>query len=133
VCCLEYSAPYAFDGFALLSRVERAPDLFASFADSPDIINVGVFILLVIFAVGWAAYAVELCTNPGSAGSGGTVGRWVYWSITTYSSVGFGGAMRFRCALWLVRGAYRGAECGARARADACACACGVCADVVPM
>jgi hypothetical protein len=85
---LDYSAPYAFDGFALLSRRGAAPDLLASFGNSADIVNVGVFILLIIFAVGWAAYAVELRANAttggAGAGGGGTVGRWVYWSITTF-------------------------------------------------
>jgi hypothetical protein len=50
ICCLEYSAPYVFDGFALLSRAQ-APQLLATFANSPDVINVGLFMLLLIFVV----------------------------------------------------------------------------------
>jgi hypothetical protein len=136
---LDYSSPYAFDGFALLSRRGSSPDLLASFGNSADIVNVGLFILLIIHAVGWLAYAVELrasADGSGGAGGGGTVGRWVYWSITTFSSVGFGGAL-LRCAfvvpiICVRAGAYRRAAC-VRADAFARAGCAGVRADVVPM
>ena len=88
VCCLDYSAPYVFDGFGLLS-LAPARGTLVSIANSPIIINVGMFLLLTIFLVGWLTYAIETLSGRNT---GGTVGRWVYWSITAFSGVGFGGA-----------------------------------------
>ena len=88
VCRLKYSAPYVFDGFGLLSLAPAQHSL-ASYANSPAIINVGMFLLVSIFLVGWLAYGVEWLAGRQTSG---TVGRWIYWSITAFSGVGFGGA-----------------------------------------
>jgi hypothetical protein len=115
------SCPYVFDAFALLSLAKRT-GLLADFANSPDIINVGVFIVLIIFLVCWLMYACETWAN-GRARTG-TVGRWVYWSITAYSSVGFGGARArglFACYMrWRVDARLRQTSCRLRVWAVGC-------------
>ena len=111
-CCLTFSTPYQFDGFGLLSRRTGASLLDS--INSSDVINVGVFVALLNLLAGWLAYGVETCAAwrkhrlEGGPPPRGTVGRWVYWSLTLYSTTGFGdvapesGLGKLVSSLWMI-------------------------------